>query len=100
MTDEQKTEFIRQLLIGKRKGGHLELWGPHYLHPNRYSGIVTDDPSDRFDDGSSIHTSPCIKIHTINDQKFLETEQSYYTLGEEGTWDDRERYKEYGDEYE
>lgn len=100
MTESEKTEFLRKLRIGKPLGGHLELWGSHYFQKDRYSGIVTNDPSGRFDDGELITTSPCIKMHNINNIKILETRHSYYTLGEEGTYDDREEHKESGDEDE
>jgi len=97
MTENEKAEFIRKLRIGKNKGGHLEMWGKHYLHQTRYSGIVTNDPNDRFEDGECITTSPCIKMHDINGVKILETEQSYYTLGDTGTYEDRERFEELED---
>jgi hypothetical protein len=94
MTESEKAEFLRKLRIGKPKGGHLEMWGKHYYKSNSYSGIVTGDPNGRFDDGDVITTSPCIKMHNIDNVKILETHQSHYTLGEEGTYDDREHYKE------
>jgi hypothetical protein len=97
MTENEKVEFLRKLRIGKPHGGHLELWGSHYFQKGRYSGIITDDPNDRFDDGEVITTSPCIKMHNIDNIKILETHTSYYTLGVEGTYDDREHYSELGD---
>lgn len=99
MTEAEKTEFLRKLYIGKTKGGHLELWGSHYFQQDRYSGIITNDPADRFADGEVVTTSRCVKMHNINNIKILETEHSYYTLGEKGTYDDRENYKP-GDEDE
>jgi len=100
MTEAEKAKFLRKLRIGKPKGGHLELWGSHYFHNGRYSGIITDDPSGRFEDGDIITTSRCVKMHNIDNEKILETEQSYYTLGCEGTYADREDHNELGDEYE
>lgn len=100
MTESEKTEFLRKLRIGKTRGGHLELWGLHYFYTDRYSGILTKDPSGRFDDGDVITTSRCVKMHNIDNVKILETEQSYYTLGCEGTYDDREHYTESGDKDE
>jgi hypothetical protein len=101
MTEGEKTEFLRKLRIGKPFGGHLEMWGPHYYKKDQYSGIVTNDPNDRFEDGEVITTSPCIKMHDIDGVKILETHQSHYTLGETGTYEDRERYQDLRDlEYE
>ena len=94
MTENEKTEFLRKLRIGKPFGGHLELWGKHYIQDGRYSGIITSDPSDRFEDGDTITTSPCIKMHNIDNVKILETHQSHYTLGGTGTYEDREHYAE------
>lgn len=100
MTESEKTEFLRKLRIGKTRGGHLESWGTHYFFNGSYCGIITDDPNGRFKDGDIVTTSPCVKIHNIDNVKILETEQSYYTLGVEGTYDDREHYKKSGDENE
>lgn len=99
MTKSEKTEFLRKLRIGKPLGGHLELWGSHYFQQGRYAGIISNDPSGRFDDGTVVTTSLCIKIHNIDNIKFLETQSSYYTLGVEGTYADREYYKE-SEEYD
>ena len=100
MTENEKAEFLRKLRIGKPLGGHLELWGSHYFQKGRYSGIITDDPKGRFPDGEVITTSPCVKMHDIDNMKILETHTSYYTLGVEGTYAQREDYAESGDKNE
>lgn len=76
MTENEKTEFVAKLLIGKKKGGSITEWA----RVGKY--IVGTLVGHRYD---PIKTSNIIKIHTIENQLIAETLNSYYYLLEEGT---------------
>lgn len=75
-------------LQNKAKGGHLKLYTKFDIGTNGeyiVCGEVHGDP--RWADGMLIHTS--LVIHHYEDEKILETRNTYYTLGEEITEDDK-----------
>lgn len=85
MIDNKKVEFMIKLLTNKKEGGRLNQWAKHIFHSDSYIGIISEDPSGRFNDGAIITTSRKIQIHEYQGQQILETVHSYYYLGEPGT---------------
>lgn len=79
-----KGHDIARSLKGKRKGGRIEKW------VIRTFGEGTDDEfrvaygyiyeDDRWGDGNNIRTSVVVAHH--EDEKIIETLNTYYTLGE------------------
>jgi hypothetical protein len=77
MTDDQKTDFLAKLMIGKKYGGTLRLW---FLAGGGVCGCLVGSTDKRHPDGKPIQTSKMIKIHDINNEQILETMNSYYRL--------------------
>jgi len=75
MTENEKTEFIAKLLIGKKKGGTIKEWAKV---GNTIVGTLASDTYE------PIKTSNVIKIHNVEDQLVAETLNSYYYLLEKG----------------
>jgi len=77
MTDDQKTDFLAKLMIGKKYGGTITHWFPT---EGSVYGELLDEANEEYPDGKPIKTSPLVKIHSINDEQILETRNSYYRL--------------------
>lgn len=82
MTDEQKTNFLAKLLIGKKDGGTIRHW--FVLNSSIY-GTLVEEASEEYPEDHQIRTSKTVKIHTINNEQILETLNSYYRLIEESS---------------
>lgn len=80
MTNDQKTEFLAELQIGKKKGGTLTEW----LEVDSY--IVGSLMST----GRELRTTTVMKIHTLNKQRVAETLNSYYILQQEYKGNEKE----------
>lgn len=81
---KESKEYFKDM--DKRVAGRLEKWEVYSLYDRKEDrtigslvyGYVYGD--ERWKDGSYIHTSQVVKIS--EDKKNLETENSFYTLGE------------------
>ena len=76
MTEDEKSEFILKLLIGKKKGGTITEWAE--VGRSIVGALVEDECK-------PIKTSALVKIHKIGGQEIAETLNSYYYLIEKGT---------------
>lgn len=76
MTDDQKTDFLAKLMIGKKYGGTIRLW---FVAGGGVYGCLVESK------GKPIQTSKLIKIHDINNEQILETMNSYYRLIEKSS---------------
>lgn len=76
MTEDEKTEFIAKLLIGKKNGGSITEWAKV---GNTIVGTLVADSYE------PIKTSSVVKMHTVEDKLIAETQNSYYYLLEKGT---------------
>lgn len=70
--------------MAKKYGGRLENWSYTNYHSTgreTFYGNLYDDPSKRWEDGCSIHTS--LVVHWDKETNQIETLNSIYDLGKE-----------------
>jgi len=80
MTEDEKTKFLAKLKFAKKYSGKIDKWS--ILSNTVVIGALQD--FSRYEEGEAIKTSKIVKIHTLNNEKILETLNSYYYLLEEG----------------
>lgn len=94
MTDDEKSKFLIKLKIGKKEGGRINNW---FSVNESMFGELRGTECEKYPNGKQIQTSDIVSIHTIENEKILETRNSYYYLEEESSIDDyyaREASKE------
>lgn len=73
---------ILAALQNKQKGGHFETYTKYFIGDSSSFVICGELHNDlRWADGTMIHTS--VVVHTHEEEKIVETRNTYYTLGAE-----------------